>query len=332
MRRRTGLARRRGWVLSVGALIAVAVLATASAAASADIPSSKASQPINGVPDVTGAGNPHGSVTLASLQDNAPGTVVSASSVLIDGLDRGYLVIAPTDPPPELPVIVVLGGVTASPTQEAERDELIPIAQAGKAILVYPAGYGESWNVGVDGCCTVAAAAGVDDVGFVAAVTSAVRSDMSISTAYLVGFSNGGKLAYQVLCNEPGLFAAAAMVGATPLASCPSEVALPMMILVGAKDPELPLQGHTEPPVPVYSAALATWRSYNGCTAASSDVGIGTAVITTWTSCSSGNRVVGVLYGGLDHEWPTAALVGANVAGAALIWPFLSNGSTAAAS
>ncbi len=268
MRRRSWLRRRRAWVAMGVALIAAAGLATVSGAAAAgqrafaDIPTSAPAKPINGVPDVTGAGNPHGSVTLAALQDQAPGTVVSASSVSIQGLNRGYLVIAPTDAAPGLPVIVVLGGVSASPTQEAARDELIPIVQSGKAILVYPAGYGESWNVGVDGCCSTAAAANIDDVSFVAAVTAAVRSSFPTSVDYLVGFSNGGKLGYQVLCAHPGLFAAAAMVGATPLANCPSEVALPMMILVGAKDPELPLQGHTEPPVPVYLAALATWRNY----------------------------------------------------------------------
>ena len=70
-----------------------------------------------------------------------PGTVVSASSVSIQGLNRGYLVIAPSDPSPGLPVIVVLGGVSASPTQEAARDELIPVVQSGKAILVYPGAY-----------------------------------------------------------------------------------------------------------------------------------------------------------------------------------------------
>ncbi len=325
---------RRLWAPIGSALVAAIVLATASGAVAASaraftaIPSTAGSKPINGVPDVTGAGNPHGSISLSALQLAAGSVAISTASVHIDGLDRGYLVIAPLQPHGPLPMIVVLGGVSASPTQEAERDELMPIVGQGEAILVYPAGYGESWNVGVGGCCSTAAYVGVNDVGFVQAVSAAVRSTMSVSVSYLVGFSNGGKLAYQVLCQSPGLFSAAAIVAATPLTSCPSQVALPMLIAVGAKDPELPQQGHTEKALLAFNAALITWRGYDGCAGPpASTVGIGTAVATTWTSCSSAEPVIGVLYGGLDHEWPTAGLVGANVAGAGVIWRFLSTGS-----
>jgi polyhydroxybutyrate depolymerase len=318
------------------ALIAATVLATSSGAVAvsqvafgADIPSSAGSQPINGVPSVTGVGNVHGSVSLAAVQAAAPGTTVVASSVRIDGLSRGYLMIAPANATGPLPLIVVLGGVSASPTQEAERDELMPEVQDGNAILVYPAGYGESWNVGIDKCCQLAGFVGVDDVAFVQAVTEAVKSSMSVSTSYLVGFSNGGKLAYQVLCSYPGLFSAAAIVAATPLVSCPTQVAIPMLIAVGAKDPELPEQGHTHNAVVEYTAALATWRGYNGCVDQSTVVGVGTAVTTTWTDCSSGADLVGVLYRGLDHEWPTTLLVGQNVAAAGKIWNFLSGESAA---
>lgn len=333
MRHPGGLRRsgwRRVWVLSVGTLLVAAVLATSSGAVASsahafvDIPTTAGSKPINGVPSVTGVGNVHGSVSLAALQTAAPGTVVTASAVRSDGIMRGYLVISPVHPRAGLPLLVVLGGVSASPTQEAERDELLPVVERGDAILVYPAGYGESWNVGVGDCCSLAAFVGVDDVGFVQLVTDTVRAATSASASYLVGFSNGGKLAYQVLCDNPGLFSAAAIVGATPLASCPSEVALPMMIMVGAKDPELPEQGHTQNPVTVFTAALATWRGYNGCGSSSIVVGVGTAVTTSWSDCSSGDDVIGVLYRGLDHEWPTAGLVGANVAGAPKIWAFLS--------
>ena len=59
-----------------------------------------------------------------------------------------------------------------------------------------------------------------------------------------------------------------------------------MMIVVGAKDPELPEQGHTQNPVTVFTAALATWRGYDGCGSTSIVVGVGTAVTTTWVDCS----------------------------------------------
>ncbi len=77
-------------------LISTSGAVAASARAFSGIPSTAGSKPINGVPDVTGAGNPHGSVSLTDLQISAgPTTVVTASTVRIDGLSRGYLVIAP---------------------------------------------------------------------------------------------------------------------------------------------------------------------------------------------------------------------------------------------
>ncbi len=79
-----------------------------------------------------------------------------------------------------------------------------------------------------------------------------------------------------------------------------------MLIAIGAKDPELPQQGHTENPRIPFNAALVTWRAYDGCgSTPTAALAIGTAVATTWAACTSGAAVVGVVYGGLDHEWPT---------------------------
>src|ERR1700742_1000040 len=102
------------------ALVIVTVLATSSGAVAvsqrafgADIPTHAGSKPINGVPSVTGVGNPHGSISLATVQADAPGTSVTASSVQIEGLARGYLLVTPAHPSGALPLIVVLGGVSA---------------------------------------------------------------------------------------------------------------------------------------------------------------------------------------------------------------------------
>jgi polyhydroxybutyrate depolymerase len=289
---------------------------------------------INGIPDVTGFGNSHGSISLTKLQAAAPGTLVRASSVQIDGLARGYLLItpahdagltAPMAASTPVPLIVMLGGVNASPTQEAGRDEFLPLVEQGLVSLVYPAGYSESWNVGTDGCCGSAAAKDVDDVAFTRAVTLAVGAQLHPSATYLVGFSNGGKLAYQVMCADPQLFQALVAVAASPLAGCPHQVPRSVMITVGTKDTELPMQGHIEAAPALLDATLATWRDYDGCGAGPALDSVGTALESTWTSCAGGSRVEGVLYSGLDHEWPTSALVGAPVAGAKLIWAFLSD-------
>jgi polyhydroxybutyrate depolymerase len=319
---------RRWWLrvapVVAGVLIALSLAAISSSGRHVNINQTAAVAVVNGVPDVTGVGNVHGSISLADLQATAGGATVRAAVVQSGGLSRGYLVIEPAVISGPLPMIVMLGGVDASPTQEAARDEFIPLAASGQAVIVYPAGYGDSWNIGVANCCGLAASAATDDIGFVKAVTLAVQASRPISKSFLVGFSNGGKLAYQVMCAAPELFSAIGAVGAAPLTTCASQAPRSMFLIVGAKDTELPIQGQTLAPDVVYNAALTTWRAYNSCTADVTRTGIATTVQTVWSNCAQGTRVEGVYYGGLDHEWPTTALVGPQVAGAVLMWAFFS--------
>jgi polyhydroxybutyrate depolymerase len=191
---------------------------------------------------------------------------------------------------------------------------------------VYPAGYAESWNIGVANCCGPAVAAHLDDIAFVRQVTLAVSARLHSSATYLVGFSNGGKLAYQVMCEQPQLFEALVTVGATPLAACPDPIPRPFLMTVGAEDPELPQQGQAQPVPGLLASTLATWTQYDHCAGAPTVVEEGTATKSTWSACAPGTKVEGVLYSGLNHRWPTAALVGASVSGAKLIWSFVSGG------
>ena len=48
----------------------------------------------------------------------------------------------------------MLSGLAASTSQEINRDNMLPYAEADKAELVYPVSIRESWNVG--GCCGAA--------------------------------------------------------------------------------------------------------------------------------------------------------------------------------
>jgi polyhydroxybutyrate depolymerase len=253
---------------------------------------------------------------------------VSARSLTVNGLTRAYVVVAPPDVNAPLPLLVVLQGVDASVNLEMQRDELLPLAGAGKAILVYPVAYGESWNVGVDNCCKQAAAAHVDDQAFVGAVTRAVEASEPVDSqqVHLVGFSNGGKLAFQIMCDQPQLFADFAVVSAVPLAACSNRSAPPRSVLmtIGSADDDLPMTGAAEPVDQIFPAALAVWQQRDGC------VGLATVrtspptTVTTSNTCSAGTVVIGIEYAGLQHVWPTAALTGASASAATMIWSFVS--------
>ncbi|MGH3260975.1 MAG: alpha/beta hydrolase family esterase [Trebonia sp.] len=260
------------------------------------------------------------------------GAITSTHTLTVDGLTRSYLVVAPAAQRTPLPLLIVLHGVDATPTGELNRDQFGQLAAAGKAILIYPAGYQKSWNVGVDNCCGQAGRQHVDDLAFIARVRAAAMATLSIRAGqiYLVGFSNGGKLGYDVMCREPWLFDAFAAVSATPIVACTAPSPPPKSVLVtaGSADPELPISDRPLPAAQAVADAAATWRRRDRCVATSERTKIRTAMITTWPACANRTQVRTVLYPGLGHIWPGSQLVGTSAAGATLIWQFLTRSTS----
>ena len=68
----------------------------------------------------------------------------------------------------------------------------------------------------------------VDDVAFIKSLVAAVDPGHG-HPIYVVGYSNGGRLAYQLACSEPGLFDGTAVVKADPDPGC--VVTRPLTIL-----------------------------------------------------------------------------------------------------
>ena len=112
------------------------------------------------------------------------------ASVKVEGMLRTYDVFSP---PPgtagRVPALVVLQGRKSSVTLEESRDGLIQLARQGKALVVYPVGYRESWNAGA--CCGPAQAAGIDDLSFLTGLIRDVGSRRDVSNVYLVGYKIG---------------------------------------------------------------------------------------------------------------------------------------------
>lgn len=247
-------------------------------------------------------------------------SVTSTYSMRVGGLTRTWEQVAPVVPlPKSAPIIVVLSGIAASPAGEIQRDNLVRYVNAGEAELVYPAGYHESWNAG--GCCGKAAAANVDDVAFLKALAARVDSGRA-HPIDVVGYSNGGRMAYRMACGAPGVFDEIAVVKADPMPGC--VVTEPQTILqVAAKDdtavPYQPGQpGRETPAATVENERL---RAADKCTGNGATASHGSMAITTWDSCASGTRLGFAVWDGGGHSFPQPK---GNTPGAApIIWSFL---------
>jgi polyhydroxybutyrate depolymerase len=246
-------------------------------------------------------------------------SVTSTYSMRVGGLTRTWEQVAPVAPlPKSAPIIVVLSGIAAPVSGEIHRDYLVPYVNAGETELVYPAGYHESWNAG--GCCGKAAAANVDDVAFLKALAARVDPGHA-HPIDVVGYSNGGRMAYRMACSAPGVFDQIAVVKADPMPDC--VVTEPQTILqISAKDdtavPYRPGKpGKETPAATVQNKRL---RAADECM----DNGVATArgamTITTWTGCAFGVRLGFAVWDSGGHSFPPPR--GSTPGAAPVIWSF----------
>jgi polyhydroxybutyrate depolymerase len=266
---------------------------------------------------------------LSAFRAAAPGTTVTVATVQVGSLIRQYLVIAPAAPPGPLPVVVVLSGSDASVVTEAGRDELVPLVQQSKAIVVYPSSYTAdlTWNAVTDSCCQNAGARQIPDVAFITALAPVLKATYASTALDLIGFSNGGKLAYTLTCQSPNLFDAVAIVAAVPLQQCTGPP-VPILIALGSADDREP----RETAISTMSAtiqlenAVAYWRQRDKCTSTAATTAITIATRTTWSDCAAGSQVQQVLWAGVGHVWPRSNdSGGASASAATLTWSFLSS-------
>ena len=247
-------------------------------------------------------------------------TTTKTYSLTAGGLKRSYEVIAPvTALPKSAPVIVMLSGIYSTVAQEISRDRLVNYAAAGQAEIVYPVAFDQSWNA--IGCCGKAAAEKVNDLAFLKALVAKVNPGHA-RPIYVVGYSNGTRMAYRVACDDPALFDGYAMIKGLPTAGCAILTPVNIMQLASANDPEVPYKpgdkgSTTQVPVTTLAARL---HAAEACPAAHAVTHSWTVTLTTWSGCADGTRLALAVWTGGVHSFPRPP---ASVPAAAqVLWSF----------
>jgi polyhydroxybutyrate depolymerase len=230
-------------------------------------------------------------------------TSTKTYSMTVADLKRSYEVIAPVKAPPKsVPVIVVLGGIGSSASGEASRDDLIPYATDNQAVLVYPQGYGESWNA--VSCCGAAAAKDVNDVAFLQALVAKVDPGHA-RTVDVVGYSNGARMAYRVACDDPGLFDGYAMVKGGPTPGCALRKPVTLLQIAASDDPEIPFKPGDKGVEPLPMTTLVyDLQSVDKCSARRTETKSGSMTQTTWSTCGNGTRLAFAVWSVGVHSFP----------------------------
>jgi polyhydroxybutyrate depolymerase len=265
---------------------------------------------------VAASGQPATTKTTVSVK---AATSTATYSLTVAGRKRSYEVIAPVKAlPKSAPVIVMLSGIGATVADEISRNDLVPYASSDEAEIVYPVAFDQSWNAIT--CCGAAAAKNVNDVAFLQALVAKVDPGHGRSV-YVVGYSNGARMAYRVACADPALFDGYAMVKGGPTPGCDLRKPVTIIQLASVNDPEIPYQPGDKGIEPVPMTTLVTdLRAAEKCTAKSSVTRSGTMTQTTWPACAGGTRVAFAVWPGGVHSFPRPP---ASVPAAAqVIWSF----------
>lgn len=167
----------------------------------------------------------------------------AAETVALDG--RSYRIDLPPDPV-GAPLIVMLHGGGGGPDLTAAKTGLSTAALPLGYAVAYPQGTGRlaTWNGGY--CCGAAARRGVDDLGFLDAVVAdaTARFGLDDTRVFAAGMSNGAIMAETWAAARPDrLAAAAAVAGSMDAARVTVQGRVPLLIIHGTADRQVPYAG-----------------------------------------------------------------------------------------
>ena len=119
------------------------------------------------------------------------------------GFERCWLTYVPdsTDGTKSVPLLLDLHGFGGNSYNQMNHTEMDKMAEENNAIILFPQGYGDSWNFGI--CCGDAKDSDINDVDFIRFLISHSQEEFPIDSnrVYLTGHSNGCAMS-QALANE----------------------------------------------------------------------------------------------------------------------------------
>lgn len=137
------------------------------------------------------------------------------------------------------PVLVFLHGLDSFPADAARSTGFDRLADRDDRLVAYPEGVRNSFDAGL--CCGQAVTYGVDDVSFLVRVIADLRR-RGAGRVSVVGFSNGGMMAYRLACERPGLVdSVGVMSGTLEIPRCDGPIRV--LHLHGDRDTAVPIAG-----------------------------------------------------------------------------------------
>ena len=186
-----------------------------------------------------------GAAGVALLAGALDPVTTSSDERVVVGSGRAYVLHTPAlvRRTPRLlegrPAMIVVHGLLSDPADAARSTGFDALADRDGVLVAYPVGIKRSFNSGL--CCGEAVTQEVDDVAFLTEVVADLRG-RGAGRISVVGFSNGGMMAYRFGCARPDLVdTVGVMSGTLEIPRCDGKIRA--LHIHGEKDTAVPYDG-----------------------------------------------------------------------------------------
>jgi polyhydroxybutyrate depolymerase len=277
----------------------------------------------------------------------------SQGSITVDGHERTYEVHAPASYKGEqaVPLVVVLHGRNGTGHGTVGFTHFDAVADAHGFLVAFPDGLSNSWADGRG--ATPSDKDGIDDVKFLSELIRKLARDYKIdsSRVFVTGMSNGGFMTQRIACDLSSQVAAVGSVGATmgeiTASHCHPAKPISVMLIQGAQDPLVPIQGGAQPGsrgmILSLQETAKKWTDLDACSSkpevstVGDKAGDGTTIRReAFRGCKGGAEVIVYTVEGGGHSWPGGkppapeSLIGKtshNMDASEVLWEFFSKHS-----
>lgn len=260
-----------------------------------------------------------------------------------DGLLRNFIYYKPStwDASQELPLLIVLHGLTQTAAGIMEITNFNTIAEENNFIVCYPDGNNNAWNANMN-----VSVSSTDDKGFIEKITAYFRLNFNTNPQkqYLCGFSNGGFMSHKMACESEDCFAAIATVSGnmsdTVYSNCNPKYLTSVLHMHGTTDAVVPYLGSITTGVSV-SQTMEKWQQFLSCNPNPISIDLpnpslldlSTVSRETYANCNNSSlELIKIANGG--HQWPgISTFVGGvgninmDIYSPQIIWEFLNGKS-----
>lgn len=166
----------------------------------------------------------------------------------VNGDTRKYRIHVPKryDGSTRLPIVFAFHGTSASAAVLERETSFDRLSDSLSFFVVYPEGLHRGWNIG--DCCRFSFVKHKDETAFTMTILDRLTRGLRLDTTrvYATGYSDGGTLSLLLACGVPSRITAVASVSGTlldPLPKCDLPRAVPVMIIHGTGDHNIPYEG-----------------------------------------------------------------------------------------